>query len=202
MGEKATAGPAQACYTTAYFVLPQYAFNDPARLLAEFGKDPDYAARFFYVMACQAASRSPQREEVAAITGHTGRLNDEFNYSIVQFPAFPPVNLTDLPPDKLMAAMERVVLAPYFAAVLTTSEGAVAHYFVLGQSPNGGTTLREVTPKMNANLGPGCQPRLGDFIASLAGRLRPGATPSPPIAGIRLDERPAAPPKRWWQFWR
>ena len=203
MGESPAADPAQCCYTTAYFVLPQYAFKEPARLLSDFRKDPNYAARFFYVMACQSHGHRPTRDEVAAVTGHTGWVNDQFGYSIVQFPAFPPVDITRLPEGELMAAMERVVLAPYFAAIVSSPDGTVAHYFVLGQSPNGATTLREVTPEVNANLGPGCRPELGDFLGLLGERLWPGVTPPPPIAGVRL--RPQAPEpsaKRWWQFWR
>lgn len=203
MNDGAAKAHAQCCYTTAYFVLPNYAFTDPANLLSRFGRDPMFAARFFYVMACKSEGRDPTRDEVAAVTGHSGSLDGRQKYHIVQFPPFPPVNIANLPPEQAMAAIKEVVLAPYFAAVVYSADAAVDHCFVLGQSPDGQTTLREVTREMNANLGSGCEPDLAAFIALLEHRLRPGADRPQPVAGVWLNgPPPASGTKRWWQFWR
>lgn len=197
-------GLAQNCYTTAYRVLPRYAFEDPGKLLGEFGRDADYAARLFYVMGCRLENAEPRAEDVRAVTGHSGSLDGRFDYHVVQYPPAPPVNLMHLAhlgDVDLMEAMRGFVLAPYFSAVVYAKlAGTVAHYFVLGQSPEGWTTLREITPEMNANLGPGCEPDLAAFLALLADRLRPSSTPSPPVAGVRLPRR-GPRRKRWWQFW-
>ena len=77
---------AQACYTTAYRVLPHYAFQEPGKLLGQFGKDPEYAARFYYVMGCGLEERTPDAEEVRAVTGHSRPLNERFDYHVVQYP--------------------------------------------------------------------------------------------------------------------
>jgi hypothetical protein len=61
-------------------------------------------------------------------------------------------------------------LAPYLSAVVTRP-GEPPRYFALGQSPDGFTTLRGVTPDMNANLGPGCEPELEPFLALLRERV-------------------------------
>ena len=203
MNDVASRQRARCCYVTAYFVLPNYAFTDPAKLLSHFAQDPAYAARFFYVIACKSERRDPDRDEVAAVTGLSGSLDGRFKYHIVQFPPFPPVNIAHLPPQQAMEAMKETVLAPYFAAIVYADDGAVAHLFVLGQSPDGRTTLREVSPEMNANLGRGCEPELAAFVATLTERLRPGADPPEPVAGVwRTSPPPEAPPRRWWQFWK
>lgn len=191
---------AQSCYTAAYFVLPKYVFEEPGRVLSDFAKDPNYAAKFFYVMACKVEGRDPPIDDARAVSGHSGSLNESFDYHVIQYPPFPPVDLTRLPPDEMMEALQNVVLAPYFSAILYSKGGGIAHYFVLGQSPDGRTTLREVTPQMNANLGPGCEPDLARFVALLSDRLRPGAAPLEPIAGVR--RAPPAARRRWWQFWK
>jgi hypothetical protein len=56
------------------------------------------------------------------------------------------------------------VLAPYFSAVIEDRNTREAQCFVLGQSPDALTTLRLVTPTMNANLGRGCEPELEAFL--------------------------------------
>jgi hypothetical protein len=50
-------------------------------------------------------------------------------------------------------------------------------YFVPGQAPNGGTTLRRVSPVSNANLGQGCEPELNTFLQLL--RERKSILPAP-----------------------
>jgi hypothetical protein len=191
---------AQCCYTTAYRVLPGYAFERPEKLQSHFSRDPDYAAKFFYVIGCTMEDREPDAEEVRAIKGYSGPLNERLKYHLVEFPKFPPVNVSHLPDAELFKAMQGVVLAPYFSAIVYAEAAKVEHYFVLGQSPDGLTTFRTVTPEMNANLGRGCAPDRAAFVALLADRLRPGAGPLEPIAGVRLKSAP--PRKKWWQFWR
>jgi hypothetical protein len=205
MTDPAAHARAQCCYTTAYFVLPNYAFTAPDRLFEAFGRDPVYAARFYNVMACKSEGRDPDHDEVAAVTGHSGALDGALRYHAVQFPKFPPADLSklSLDPAELDQAAKRFVLAPYFSAVVYSDGGGIAHYFVLGQSPAAGTTLREVTRQTNANLGPGCEPELEAFLSLLRDRLRGGPEALEPVAGVLLN-RPArqAPPKQWWQFWK
>jgi len=148
--------------------------------------------------------RDPDQDEVAAVTGHSGTLDGALRYHVVQFPAFPTVDLSNLSldPAVLDRAAKRFVLAPYFSAIVY-SDGGIAHYFVLGQSPAAGTTLREVTPEMNANLGPGCEPEPEAFLSLLRDRLRAAPQGLRPVAGIMLKPPHQAPPaKRWWQFWK
>lgn len=199
---------AQDCYSAAYTVLPHYAFESPDKLLAQFAEDPDYAAKFFTLMGCRVNEREPDEELLRTVRGHSGTLDERFDYHAVQYPPFPPVNVTHLPGDQAVAAMARVVLAPVFSAIVYTKGGTVANYFVLGQSPDGHTTFREVTPEVNANLGPGCDPDLSRFVELIRARLRAGAAAPEPVAGVHLS-----PPgifttsreprrKRRWEFWK
>ena len=74
-------------------------------------------------------------------------------------------------PDISFEAMKDFVLAPYFSAMLVENEGGQVRYFILGQSPDGHTTLRGVTLNMNANLGRGCEPELKAFLDLLQDRV-------------------------------
>jgi hypothetical protein len=58
---------ARLCYATAYFLLPKYVAESPARLLEQFGRDPEYAARFFYVMACKLEEQEPVADDARAV---------------------------------------------------------------------------------------------------------------------------------------
>lgn len=228
---------ATLCYATAYFVLPHYVFGEPQRVLKDFAERPDYSAKFFYVMACQVRDWEPSPDDLRQITAHSGMLNDDRSYHIIEYPPFPPVDITGRSgasgapsADSFKAvrdAMRNVVLAPYFSAIIYGEQG-IEHYLVLGQSPDGATTLRRVTPRINANLGRGCAPSLAAFVSLLRTTLSPGGSLPPAIAAVgrgdpsEPDAMPDAMPdmteanrgtdeaeqkarkagRKWWQFWR
>lgn len=160
---------AQLCYQTAYFLIPQFLFEEPARFAERFA-EPDLAARLFYLMNCSLQHREPVEEDVCALKGHVGQFNDDLDYFIVEYPPFPPVDLGECSPEDFMQRAEKIVLAPYFSAALVSTDGHKSSYYILGQSPAAGTTLRQVTRQHNANLGPGCAPVLSEFLALLRSR--------------------------------
>ncbi len=191
---------AALCYATAYLVLPRYVFEEPDRVLGEFAGRPDLAAKFFYVMACRIEGREPHPDDVRRVTARSGMLNDDRSYHVVEYPAFPPVDLTSLPEAEMMDAVRNTVLAPYFSAIIYGERTGIEHYLVLGQSPDGATTLREVTPQANANLGRGCAPTIDTFLGLLRATLSPGGRLPPAVAAVTRG--PPRPRRRWWQFWR
>lgn len=97
-------------------------------------------------------------------------------------------------PRHMIDAMQGIVLAPYFSAMIRERTTGTARYYVLGQSLDGHTTFRTVTPEMNANLGPGCEPELDAFLEL----LRQSGEAEPRAALVF----PKPTPKRWWQFWK
>lgn len=155
---------AQNCYTMAYFVLPAYVFDDVERLVDTLSRDPTRPGSF-YMMACSRNQREPRMELFRSFPVHQGNFDAATRYCIIEYPTPPEVDLSDLSLEEMFAKASGVVLAPYFSAVVWGKEGV--RYFILGQSPNGGTTLRQVTLESNANCGPGCEPELGAFIALL-----------------------------------
>jgi hypothetical protein len=163
-------------YATAYFVVPQYAFNQADQFTSDFVKAPDLAAKFFYVAACQAHNTDPNPEDAARVRGYTGLLDDRHDYYLIEYPPFPPVDLLASadaggPPNAgLPEEAGTYVLAPYFSAAVVERETGDLRYFVLGQSPDARTTLRGVTPTTNANLGPGCEPTREAFLGLLRDR--------------------------------
>ena len=159
------------CYAMAYFVLPRYAFQETERIVTELTQNPEAAAAFYYILTCKMDEKEPRDELVRSFAVHTGVLNDDFNYTILGYPTKSSVNVADLPDDDILDALEGVVLAPYFSAILNNPDTGEVKYFVLGQSPDGHTTLRAVTEGMNANLGRGCEPEISAFVALLRERI-------------------------------
>jgi hypothetical protein len=161
---------AQIAYDVAYFVLPRRAHADLKELQSEFEESPDVWAMFYYAEAAKKRGTRPKAEHVRAVCGHTGRLDKEHNYIVVEYPRFPVVDLlADL--SSGLSSPSGYVLAPYFSAVVTDRASAEAQYYVLGQSPDARTTLRLVSPDVNANLGPGCEPKLKAFLEILRKRV-------------------------------
>jgi hypothetical protein len=154
-------------YATAYIVVPRYAFHETDRFTSDFVKAPDLTAKFFYVLACQAHQDEPNPEDADRVHGLTGLLDDRHDYYLIEYPAFPPVDLMTTGGPPLPDEAGPYVLAPYFSAVVIERETGNLRYFVLGQSPAAGTTLRGVTPTTNANLGPGCEPTRNAFLKLL-----------------------------------
>jgi hypothetical protein len=149
----------------AYFLLPQYVFENTEAVLKALAGDETPGAGFYYVMTCAANGKEPRPELIRSFPVHCGTLDDHRRYTVVQYPSPPPVGVSAF--DQAMAALENVVLAPYFSAIIENTDSKEIHYFILGQSPVGSTTLRGVRPGMNANLGEGCEPELDQFIELL-----------------------------------
>jgi hypothetical protein len=162
---------AQNCYTMAYFVLPRYVFHQAATFIENLGRSPTLGAGFYYVMACQMNKIEPDVQLVRSFPVHIGDLDETNRYCIVEYPTPPAVDLSELSLEEMFESGSNVVLAPYFSAIVLHKPSNTARYFVLGQSPDGFTTLRSVTPGMNANLGPGCEPKLQQFVALLRARI-------------------------------
>ncbi|MGC4045692.1 MAG: hypothetical protein QM758_18020 [Armatimonas sp.] len=143
----------QLCYDIAYYILPQYAYLKLDRLNA-IVSDEDTAGLFFYTMICNKHGIKPDPEVGRTLRWHTGTFPDGSTHLTLEYPTPPPVILD----------IEKIILAPYFSSVIETKKGAVG-YFILGQSPVGGVTLRTITPDgVNANLGPGPAPKLDTFL--------------------------------------
>src|SRR5262245_22947265 len=162
---------AQIAYDTAYFALPRRAHADIEELKSEFEDSPDLGAMFYFVETAKRRGVKPNAEDVRALRAHTGRINSEWSYIIVEYPRFPAVDLLADMSDGLPPGGGPYVLAPYFSVVVENRRSGEVQYFVLGQSPDARTTLREVSATMNANLGPGCEPDLDAFLALLRKRL-------------------------------
>jgi hypothetical protein len=153
----------------AYFVLPRYA--EAATFIENLARSPNLGAGFYYVMACRMNGKDPDMELLRSFPVHVGDLDEVNRFCIVEYPTPPTVDLSGLSREEMFERGEEVVLAPYFSAILLNRQSNEARYFVLGQSPHGFTTLRGVTPTLNANLGSGCEPELKEFVALLRERF-------------------------------
>lgn len=151
----------------AYVVLPHYCSERSYSLLQNLKLGPRAGAAFFYLMTCQMNATEPRDDVVHSLSVSTGKLDDTTIYHIISYPTPPSIDLSEIPEDNILDAMQKIVLAPYFSAVLENSETHEVTYYILGQSPDGFTTLRTVDGTMNANLGRGCEPRLESFVELL-----------------------------------
>lgn len=164
MAHEQTATP-EICYAMAYFVLPHYVFNQVDQFIGRLNVG-DIGAGFFYVMTCKMNEQEPRDDLIGSFRVHNTTINDRDCY-VISYPTPPAVDISSLADDQVESKMATIVLAPYFSAVLRNQQNGDVQYFVLGQSPGGGTTFRRVTPQANANLGPGCEPELESFLALL-----------------------------------
>jgi hypothetical protein len=160
----------QLSYDVAYFILPHYAFNDLSKLADLCLNTPTTAGPFFYIMAAQARKVEPNIEEGKRFRWHHGQLSEGREYFALEYPTPPPVDMSDVPIERMVDGGASLVLAPYFSAIIRgVSE---VQYFILGQAPiGGGTTLRCILPDgMNCNLGPGPEPDLTAFLNAIPER--------------------------------
>lgn len=163
----------QLCYDVAYFVLPHYAFEGIDKLVDLCLNTPALAGPFFYVMAAQMRKVEPVSEDAKLFRWHHGLLSDEREYFALEYPLPPAVNMSNLSDEQAIERMtngdSKLVLAPYFSAIIRGAELSEPRYFILGQSPlGGGTTLRCITPEgLNCNLGPGPEPDLASFLEAV-----------------------------------
>jgi len=96
-----------------------------------------------------------------------------------------PADFLDLPENELLekvASGQGMTLAPHFSCVMHEPHSGKKAVYNLGQSFDGGTTLRQVTPEMNANLGPGPVPNLDAFLEAVN---QLGTDGGSAIAGVR-----------------
>src|SRR5262249_45120750 len=147
-----------------------YVAREGATFIENLARSPTLGAGFYYVMACRMNGKEPDMELLRSFPVHLGDLDEDHRYCSVGYPTPPTVDLSELSLEEMLGLGNRIVLAPYFSAIVLNQQSKEARYFILGQSPDGFTTLRSVTPTMNANLGPGCEPDLKEFIALLRER--------------------------------
>jgi hypothetical protein len=158
----------QLCYDVAYFILPHYAFEDLDKL-TDLCRNTTTAGLFFYVMAARARKVEPDPEDGRRFRWHLGQLDESREYFALEYPTPPPVDMGELSVEEMLSAGTKLVLAPYFSAIIRWSGRAETQYFILGQAPiGGGTTLRCILPEgINGNLGPGPEPELSAFLDAL-----------------------------------
>ncbi|MGL5097934.1 MAG: hypothetical protein ACRDD1_20275 [Planctomycetia bacterium] len=161
----------QLCYDVAYFVLPHYAFNDLAKLADLCLNAATAAGPFFYAMAAQMRKAEPDVEDAKRFRWHHGQLEEGWEHFTLEYPTPPPVDMSDVSVEHLLAGGPKFVLAPYFSGILRGAGGV--QYFILGQAPmGGGTTLRCILPEgSNCNLGPGPEPTLASFLDAVRERV-------------------------------
>ncbi|BBM87890.1 hypothetical protein [Candidatus Uabimicrobium amorphum] len=158
----------QNCYEMAYYLLPGYVYNEKEKVIAELSMGR-IGAMFFYTIVCLQKEEEPTPEAMNALKVNSGEF-DNYNYHIITYPTPPPVD-TDISIEDMIAGRQRQVLAPYFSAIIEEKSSQKMRYFILGQSPDGLTTLRTVTideeGMTNANLGRGCTVDVNAFITML-----------------------------------
>ena len=170
----------QISYGAAYSLLPHYLYADEVGgTLKLFIDAPRVAGIKLLVGASILAEYEPDEQMMNRFSetkGHSGQLSPGIQYRIVEYP--PPASadlgdlgqLDELPPEQLMQKLSSVVLAPYFSILLLNNDLKLLEYLILGQSPNGETTLRLVEQDAHSNLGPGCVPELEALLAFLKQR--------------------------------
>jgi hypothetical protein len=151
----------QVCYGLAYYLLPQTLFSDLDKTLGYFSSTRFPPGAYLYAMACSYQKATPQREDALLFHTHSGSLTNASSYYVVEYPIPPPFDISN----------SDAVLAPLFSAIVHYQSTNEVAYYVLGQGPLGGTTLRAVQRDgTNANLGKGPNPVLNDFLGALRGK--------------------------------
>jgi hypothetical protein len=144
------------CYDMAYFVLPPIAHGDIAQVHQLWTESATFAGGFLFFSAGQRQGMNMSAlEDGSRFISHHGKLDASRTYYVLEFPAPPPFASENIP-------------APHFTAIVYDSAKQQTEYFILGQSPGGGTNLRSVNAlSMNMNLGPGPTPTLDRFLDAL-----------------------------------
>jgi hypothetical protein len=164
---------ARVSFGIAHFFLPTLVHNEFDKFLGIWRTTVPPIALMLCEYACSAEKVRPTSEFATAFKTYEGRLHAGCDYYILEFP---PASLpAQIPHDRLIELMTKsprqTVLAPYFAAIIDDHSSGRGAYYILGQRPGGGTTLRSVTADgVNANLGPGPQPTVASFLRCLTKR--------------------------------
>lgn len=161
---------AQVCYGLAYYVLPNFAHREFDQFLRIWRTPFPPLGTMLCEFACSKQNLRSTPEQAAAFKMQDGQLTSSCDYYLVQFPSPPPFAGIDF--DNLESVLSSggrpPVLAPFFAAVLDNRASGHRRFYVLGQSPTGGTTFRSVTADgSNCNHGPGPEPTSFAFLERL-----------------------------------
>jgi len=161
----------QISYAVAYFVLPHYAFDQFEKIEELWEQTPNAAGPFMYLFACLNKDLEPDAETAPKFEASTHRFENRVCYALSYPPPRPiPSDFLDLPDDELLekvASGQGTTLAPHFSCVMHELSSGKKTVYNLGQSFDGGTTLRQVSREMNANLGPGPAPDLDAFLEAI-----------------------------------
>ena len=161
----------QFCYRMAYFVLPKTLFADAHRTSGYFTQSQFPTGPYLYALACSILETEAKPDEVTMFQTYSGQLTPAKSYYILQYPPPPPLNSQAFSLQGLKSG-STPVLAPFFSAIIHAPETDETAYYILGQRPFGGTTLRRISPEgINANLGEGPAPELNAFLESLRQRI-------------------------------
>lgn len=154
-------------YGMAYMAIPHGVFHNLERLVTMWKSTDPPAGALFYIMGCKMQNMEPEKGCVGLYHAHIGRLDEITDYYLMEFPKPPRVCMADFEAN----SVKKPVLAPHFCAVLHQPATGIVSYYILGQSPDGGTTFRSITPDgMNSNLGPGPEPTMENFLELLKDR--------------------------------
>ena len=154
-------------YGMAYMLIPHGVFHNFERLSVMWKSMDPPASALFYTTGCKMQNTEPEKEWIGRYHAHFGRLDEITDYYLMEFPKPPPVCMKDFE----AASGKKPVLAPHFCAVLHQPATGIVSYYILGQSPDGGTTFRSITADgVNSNLGPGPEPTMKNFLELLKDR--------------------------------
>lgn len=161
---------ARVSYGLAYAVLPEMVH----RSFDDFIRSWRDRVPFCFMLCALGSSKEKVRttlEQKAAFRKQDGQLSPTCDCYLVEFPTPPPVSLLSKSalPSVIASGRKPPVLAPYFAAAVHDRVSGRRCYFVLGQSPSGGTTFQTVRADgATCNLGPGPKPELASFFLHIA----------------------------------
>jgi hypothetical protein len=153
-------------YTFCYRGFPRILLASPAQVISALQTEgfmalQKYIASFLeaYVRATPAARPHIPKDFSSLFSVDVRQIDPALSIALISYPV-PPERPVELQPGK-------IILAPYFTAIaFGPSTPAKFRCFVLGQSPNGGTTLRSVSGEnSHGNCGAGCRPELEEFVS-------------------------------------
>ena len=166
--EEIPASLPQTCYDIAYFVLPQFVFGDLERVTDLSTNSSEHVGSFWYLIACKAREIQPDKNVAQKFKCHCGSFDDSRKYVIFEYPTL--TNDSDRSACTSRRPGNLLVLAPYYSAVLF-GQSRTTDYYVLGEAPFSGTTLRRILPEgANCNLGPGPTPTVHNFLDAIRER--------------------------------
>src|SRR5262249_23200430 len=87
---------ARSLLSVAYFILPQYAFNEPTKITDLCLNTPTTAGPYFYIMAALMQKVEPDTEDAKRFHWHHGQLDDSREYFALEYPEPPPVDMSDV----------------------------------------------------------------------------------------------------------